>query len=136
MKTRKYFLNFLLTLFLLTLPLIGNSHSTSLDQEKSVNDAIIGDWEMETEFQGSLIPAVMTLSVMDGKLTGVWVSMDQEMEMIDLTFDGKKLSFKREMGVGGDTIAFEGNIEGDKISGKFLSPMGGEYKCTGKRKGA
>ncbi len=108
----------------------------SLAQEKQVFDAITGDWEMETEFQGDLIPALMTLSIKDGKLAGVWVSMDQEMVMIDLEFDGKKLSFKRTMGEGGETIDFEGIVEGDEIKGKYLSPMGGEYKCTGQRKGS
>ncbi len=136
MKTRKILLSFFMPVFLLSFPSIGNSRCSFLDQEKQVYDAIIGDWEMETEFQGSLIPALMTLSVKDGKLAGVWVSMDQEMEMIDLEFDGKKLSFKRTMGEGGETIDFEGIVNGDKISGKYLSPMGGEYKCTGQRKGS
>jgi hypothetical protein len=105
-----------------------------MNQEKQIYEAIIGDWEMETEFQGSIIPAVMTLSVRDGKLEGVWVSMDQEMELIDLKFDGEKLSFKRTMGEGGTTIDFEGTVKGNEISGKYFSPMGGEYDCKGKRK--
>lgn len=134
MKTRKILFSLMMSAFLLSLPLIGNSSFTSLDQEKQVYDSIIGDWEMTTEFQGSFIDAVMTLSVKEGKLTGVWVSMDQEMEMIDLKFDGKNLNFKREMGQGGDTINFEGIVNGDEISGKYISPMGGEYECTGQRK--
>lgn len=134
MKTRKILLSLMMAIFLLSLFSMGESSFTSLNQEKKAYDTIIGDWEMETEFQGDIIPAVMTLSVEDGKLTGVWVSMDQEMEMIDLKFDGKKLSFKREMGQGGDTINFEGLVNGDEISGKYISPMGGEYECTGHRK--
>ena len=134
MKTRKVLLSIVMTIFLLSLFSMGESSFTFLNQEKQAYDDIIGDWEMETEFQGDVIPAIMTLSVEDGKLTGVWVSMDQEMEMIDLKFDGKNLSFKREMGLGGDTINFEGLVDGDEISGKFISPMGGEYECTGHRK--
>ena len=136
MKTRIVLLSLLIPVFLLSLPSVGNSRYSFPDQEKQAYDAIIGDWEMETEFQGSMIPALMTLSVKEGKLAGVWVSMDQEMDMIDLEFDGNKLSFKRTMGEGGDTIDFEGIVEGDEISGKYLSPMGGEYKCTGQRKGS
>ncbi len=136
MKTRKVLLSVLMPIFLLSFPSIGNSRGSFLDQEKQVYDVIIGDWAMETEFQGDLIPALMTLSVKDGKLAGVWVSMDQEMEMIDLEFDGKNLGFKRAMGEGGQTIDFEGIVEGDEISGNYLSPMGGEYKCTGQRKGS
>jgi len=134
MKTCKILHCFLMLLFFLSLTPLGNSYDASMNQEKQIYEAIIGDWEMETEFQGSMIPAVMTLSVRDGKLEGVWVSMDQEMELIDLKFDGEKLSFKRTMGEGGDTINFDGTVKGNEISGKYISPMGGEYECTGKRK--
>ncbi len=133
MKTYKISQCFLMLLFFLSLTPLGNSYHASMDQEKQIYKAILGDWEMETEFQGSIIPAVMILSVRDGKLEGVWESMDQEMELIDLKFDGEKLSFKRTMGEGGDTINFEGTVKGDEISGKYISPMGGEYECTGKR---
>lgn len=136
MKTRKILLSLVMLVFLLSLFSMGESSFTFLNQEKQAYDAIIGDWEMETEFQGDFIPAIMTLSVKDEKLTGVWVSMDQEMEMIDLKFDGKNLSFKRTMGQGGSTINFEGIVNGDEISGKFISPMGDEYECTGRRKGS
>ncbi len=136
MKIKKILLCLVIPVFLLSLPSIGHSSFTPLNQEKQAYDSIIGDWEMETEFQGDFIPAIMTLSVKDEKLTGVWVSMDQEMEMIDLKFDGKNLSFKRTMGEGGDTINFEGIVNGDEIRGKYTSPMGGEYECTGHRKGS
>ncbi len=136
MKTKKILLSLVMSVLLLSLPSIGHSSFTPLNQEKQVYDSIIGDWEMETEFQGDFIPAIMTLSVKDEKLSGVWKSMDQEMEMIDLKFDGKNLSFKREMGQGGSTINFEGIVDGDEISGKFISPMGDGYECTGQRKGS
>ena len=135
MKTGKILLSLVMTVFLLSLFSMGDSSLTFLDQEKQVYDAIVGDWDMETEFQGEVYPAVMTLSVEDGKLIGVWASMGQEMEMIDLKFDGKNLSFKREMGQGGDTINFEGIVEGDEINGKYASPMGDDLVCSGKRKG-
>ena len=108
--------------------------SPVIGQEKQIYEAITGDWEMETEFQGSIIPAVMTLSIRDGKLEGVWASMDQEMELIDIKLNDEKLSFKRTMGEGGVTINFEGTVRANKINGKYISPMGDEYKCTGKRK--
>ena len=132
-KTRILLLSVLGILCLLAAPSTADSRTVE-DQAKPDFDAIIGDWEMETEFQGDFIPAVMTLSVIDGKLKGIWVSMDQEMQLIDLEFDGKNISFKRTMGEGGDAIEFKGVVEGDKISGKYLSPYGGEYPCTGKRK--
>lgn len=136
MKTRKIILCLMTTVFLLSLFSMGDScfTVTILDQDNQAYETIVGDWDMETEFQGEVYPAVMTLSVEDGTLTGVWASMGQEMEMIDLKFDGKNLSFKREMGQGGDTINFEGVVNGDEITGKYASPMGDDIVCTGKRK--
>jgi hypothetical protein len=109
------------------------SLTPAASQEDKKYDAIVGDWGMETDFQGQLIPATMKLSVKDGKLTGVWISMNQEMKLTDLEFDGKKLTFARTMGRGGQTIHFEGTVRGDEITGKYRSPMA-ELKCTGKRK--
>lgn len=134
MKTRKILFSLVMSIFLLSLFSMGENSVAFLNQDKQVYDAIIGDWDMETEFQGEVYPAVMTLSVEDGKLTGVWASMGQEMEMIDLKFDGENLSFKREMGQGGDTINFEGVVNGDEITGKYASPMGDDIVCTGQRK--
>ncbi len=135
MKTGKILLSLVMTVFLLSLFSMGDSIFIHLDQDEQAYETIVGDWDMETEFQGEVYPAVMTLSVEDGKLIGVWASMGQEMEMIDLKFDGKNLSFKREMGQGGSTINFEGVVDGDEISGKYASPMGDDIVCTGKRKG-
>ena len=96
-------------------------------------DAVVGTWDMITEFQGQEIPAVMTLSIEDGELTGVWSAMDQEMTMTDLELEGNVLTFRRTMGQGGQGLAFEGTVDGATITGAY-SAMGNELKCTGKRR--
>ena len=93
----------------------------------------LGSWEMKTALGGSFIEATMTLTIEDGKLTGVWASQGGEMKMSDIKLDGNTLSFTRTMGPGGSPLAFKGEIDGDKIEGKYTHKEMGELKCTGKR---
>lgn len=96
-------------------------------------EAIVGEWEMVTEFQGQQIAATMTITLEDGELVGTWASMGQEIPMREIKVDGKTLTFNREMGQGGATLSFEGTVEGDEITGKWVSEMG-ELPVSGKRK--
>ncbi|MCH8054348.1 MAG: hypothetical protein IH895_09820, partial [Planctomycetes bacterium] len=93
--------------------------------------AIIGEWNMKTEFSGQMIDATMTISEENGALTGKWVSMGHEMELSGLEFDGRKLSFKRSVGRGQD-MAYEGTVQGDKITGRYNGPFG-ELNSNGER---
>lgn len=102
--------------------------------QEDAAEALIGEWEMVTQFQGQEIPATMVVSLEDDGYVGVWRSMGEEMPMTNIKVEGNKLTFNRTMGVGGAELTFEGTIEGDTITGKWLSDMGGEYVCTGKKK--
>jgi len=95
--------------------------------------AVLGTWDMETEFQGQQMPAVMTISVEDGELAGVWASQGMEMVMGNIVVEGNKLSFVRTMGDGGMEMSFEGTVDGDTISGRWVTGMG-ELPCAGKRR--
>ena len=108
----------------------GGDPSTPL---ASSGKALLGAWEMKTAFQGEFIPATMTLKLEEGKLTGVWSSQGMEMPMTDIVFKKGTLRFKRTMGPGGASLAFEGTVEGDKISGQYTGPMG-ELESNGERK--
>jgi len=92
----------------------------------------VGEWEMQTEFNGGQIPATMVLSRIGGKITGVWKSQGMEMEMKDLTLKGDKISFSRSIG-GEATLRFTGEFTGDKIVGKYTGDYG-ELACSGQRK--
>lgn len=123
-----------LTVVSLSILLVASTAVAALLTQSDDEKALVGVWEMTTEFQGQEMPATMTLSISDGKLVGVWKSMGQEMDMTAIEVDGQQISFKRPMGRGGDELSFEGTVDGNEIDGKYISPMGGEYKCTGKRK--
>ncbi len=101
--------------------------------QDAAEEAVLGTWDMETEFQGEQMPATMTISMEDGELAGVWVSQGMEMKMTNILVDGSKLSFQRTMGQGGMVMTFEGTVEGDTISGKWITGMG-ELPCSGSRR--
>ena len=103
-----------------------------LDQD-AAEEAVVGAWDMETEFQGQQMPATMTISMEEGELAGVWASQGMEMVMTNILVDGEKLSFERTMGQGGAVMTFEGTVDGDTISGKWVTEMG-ELACSGRRK--
>jgi hypothetical protein len=91
--------------------------------------AVLGDWDMGTEFQGQTIEAVMTLSQVNGVLEGRWISQGREMVLMDVKLDGDRLTFRRDMG---NVLVFEGTVDGDEITGVYTGPFG-ELKCTGRR---
>ena len=99
-------------------------------------EALVGDWEMTTDFQGQQIPATMTLTLKEGKLSGLWKSEGGEMEMKEIVFSSGTLTFNRTMGEGGENLSFKGTVEGDTISGEWDTPMGSGFTCKGKKAGA
>ncbi len=94
---------------------------------------VVGVWDMKTAFQGNSIEATMTILVKEGELSGAWASMGRRMEMTDVKLDGNKLTFKRTMGMGGQSLQFTGTIEGDQIVGKYAGSFG-EFESSGQRK--
>ena len=96
-------------------------------------DALVGVWDMSTEFQGQQIPATMTVELLDGELVGIWASQGGEMAMVDIVVEGNAISFGRRMGTDGPMLRFEGTLDGDAIEGKFVTEQG-ELRCTGRRR--
>jgi hypothetical protein len=115
--------------------LAGSSLSTvSRAVERDDAAAVLGTWEMETDFQGRSIPAVMTIARdADGTLTGTWSSMGREMAMSRIAFKDGVLSFERRMG-DGPVLEFTGRVKDDAIEGSWRSEMG-NFDCGGRRKG-
>ena len=96
-------------------------------------EALVGVWDMATEFQGQQIPATMTIELEDGELVGTWASQGGEMAIVDLVLDGSSISFGRRMGADGPMLRFDGTLDGDAIEGKFVTGQG-ELPCTGQRR--
>jgi uncharacterized protein DUF3179 len=94
--------------------------------------AVLGVWHMESDFRGQTIPANLILDEQDGELVGVWESMDQEMDLSEISFDGESLRFARPMGRGGALLQFEGRVEDKQLQGVQRS---GDMRieCTGSR---
>jgi hypothetical protein len=115
------------------LPAVATAGVPGALPQDDAEKAVLGTWDMETEFQGQQMPAVMTVSMEDGELAGIWASQGMEMVMMEIAVDGNKLTFQRTMGDGGMVMNFEGTVEGDTISGKWVTGMG-ELPCAGKRR--
>ena len=84
-------------------------------------DAVVGRWEMTTDFRGTDIDAVMTLSVIDGGLSGSWESQGMVSELIGPALNGDRLSFGRA--VGEMSLEFEGTVRGNEITGKRYAEL-------------
>ncbi len=110
----------------------GAAGAKANDGKKIDAASIVGDWEMKTAFGGGSIDATMSLTLKEGKLTGLWLSQGEEMKLVDVALKGNKLSFKRVI-PDGPELAFSGKIDGNKIAGKYTGGFG-ELDCSGKRK--
>ncbi len=121
------------TLMVLMFPALAIAAAPGGLPQSAAEEAVLGTWDMETEFQGDQMPATMTISMEDGELAGVWASQGMEMKMTNILVDGSKLSFERTMGDGGMVMSFDGTVDGDTISGKWITGMG-ELPCAGKRR--
>lgn len=108
------------------------SSAESAGVDRTMVESILGDWDMETKRRGHSMSATMSLSFEGGTLVGMWASRGREMPLIDVKYVDNKLTFKRRMR-GDMELAFEGTIEGNRISGKYTGAFG-EMESGGTRK--
>lgn len=95
---------------------------------------IAGEWDIEMEFDGNARSAKVSFSSEGGKLTGKWSSQRGEDELQNVEFENGSLSFTRSFGGGQFELNFEGKIDGNSLTGKFVIPQG-EAAVTGSRAG-
>lgn len=98
---------------------------------------IVGEWDVEIDFQGNLVQAKIVFEMKDGALAGKFISQQGENDLTEVKFEDGKLTFMRHVEFGGQAfdLAFQGTIEGDELKGNFVSDFG-EIPITGKRGGA
>ena len=79
---------------------------------------ILGVWHVQSDYQGRAIPANLILQESeDGAMTGVWESMDQELDLSSISYDDGVLRFERSMGRTGRVLAFEGSVIEKELRG-------------------
>ena len=87
-----------------------------------------GVWNTSMDFNGQAVEATLTITKSaDGTLTAVWAGQQGGAELSNVKFVDGKLTFVRKL-IFGDRefeMAFEGNIEGNELSGQFLTEFGG-----------
>ena len=110
---------------------VEKSAESPPDKKVAPFAALIGDWEMEMDVNGSTREATLSLSVKDDQLSGLWRGRRRESELTKLILEGNRLTFERSMGEG-RTWSFSGTVDGDRITGTYSTPFG-EISCTGKR---
>jgi hypothetical protein len=120
LKTRAHATGFVLLLALTSAPSLASGST------------VLGPWSMTTRLEEREIPAAMTLSRGDdGELLGQWASRGREMELTNITVEGGRISFDREI-PGGTVLHFEGTLSEDTIEGVWNGPFG-EAPCSGHR---
>ncbi len=94
---------------------------------------VTGVWSMESDSQGRTIPANLILEEAEsGELSGIWESMDQEMELRAVSYQESVLRFERPMGRAGNLLTLEGRvIDGELIAMQRAGDM--KIPCIGKR---
>ena len=98
-------------------------------------DSVLGPWSMTTQLEEREISATMTLlRGDDGGLQGQWNSQGREMELTNITVEGDRIRFDREI-PGGAVLHFEGTLSEETIEGAWSGPFG-EAPCSGERGGA
>ena len=90
---------------------------------------LVGTWEMQTDFNGQMIDAVMTLTFDGRRFEGTWSSMGREMEMSDILYNGDRLRFKRKIS-DDQVLDFSGRVDETSIKGHWTGDMG-NLECNG-----
>jgi hypothetical protein len=94
----------------------------------------VGSWEMKYKFgEREITSKLIVKADKEGNLTGQWESRRGESEVTDLQYERGKLTFKR-ISTYQDRkreMTFEGNVQGDTLTGTIKSERG-EIEVAGK----
>ncbi|MBI2423350.1 MAG: penicillin acylase family protein [Candidatus Hydrogenedentes bacterium] len=114
---------------------VKGTRTAKLEAPAAAPSPVAGEWAMELDFDGNKVPGKMVLSAnADGTLKGVYADAFGDSEVYDLDFDGKRLLFGRTVAYQGSTydISFEGEVDGDTVTGYFATEAG-DLEVTGKK---
>jgi hypothetical protein len=96
----------------------------------------VGEWNMQTDAQGTITKFTLTISKDGEKLKGKVASEEYgPQELTDLKVENGTVTYTRKLELAGQAVEmlFKGKIEGDKLTGAY-TVMGFELPVTGSRK--
>jgi hypothetical protein len=99
------------------------------------NKQVVGNWDLELTYQGQQQAIKLEIAEKeDGTLTGKWIGPHRTNELVDFGWDGKTLTFTRnvERPSGPVALKHKATVEGDSMKGTVSAPEG-EVPFTGKR---
>lgn len=97
----------------------------------------LGTWDVTFDYNGTEIASSISIAQnSDGELVGLWIRGEEWTNLTDVKFENGKLTFNRELEMQGQTIALknEATFDGEKVTGKIISPQG-ELAFAGAKRG-
>jgi hypothetical protein len=115
-----------LVLFCLSIALFGSAQETNYD-------ALLGEWDVETE-DGQFM-FVFTFTLEEDTLKGVFGGPTGDLDMEDISFEEDELMFTVTIDAGGQMmiVDFSATIEENAMEG-FVSTEMGEMNFSGKKR--
>ena len=111
--------------------LIKSERGETTANGKRSGPDIAGKWELTTTSDRGTRTTMLTIKQ---DMTGTYQSRNQDVAIKDLKLEGDKLSFKVERGSGEQTfmMEFKGQVEGQTLTGEFITQRGSS-KVAGKK---
>jgi hypothetical protein len=110
----------LLLVLAVAAPLAASGDATKGDPAK-----VVGSWGLELMYEGQLQHITLEIKTKDdGSLTGRWIGPHRTNELVDWTWDGKTLTFTRNVEREGKPVALKhkATVEGDTMKGEITQP--------------
>jgi hypothetical protein len=98
------------------------------------NAVVVGKWTLTSEMRGQQVESTLEITETDGTLAGSYTSQRGTDQLADVQWDGTKLTFKRNLDLGGNAITLEysATVTADAMEGTVTSPRG-DSPFSGKR---
>ena len=87
------------------------------------NTPVVGKWTSMVQTPRGASEVVYEFKEIDGELQGTWTNPRRNGDLIEVSWDGETLRFRRDVSVGGRTlrIDFEVTVDGDTMTGTMVT---------------
>jgi len=114
-----------LVLAALVIALAAAPLAAAADAGKGDPGKVAGTWALELMYEGQKQAITLEIKTKDdGTLTGTWIGPHRTNELVDFTWDGKTLTFTRNVNREGKPVALKhkATVEGDSMKGEIMQP--------------